>query len=299
MTSDAAIAASADLRDAYRAVWRLILAEQQRILSDPRRQARRDRLTLFRRIVEAELRDLDDLTARWVKEVMPGIYELGAGAAALDVGVDFGWTTYHREAFAKHAGDVYDDLLRATRYVRRDVKAFIRKAARLRALRATLDDTAARQAAALAKDLERNGIAAITYRNGARHGLEEYAEAVLRTKTAVAYNDGTLNFAGEFGVKYFEVFDGPDCGWRFHYDGETALGKIVTIDDARGNPIAHPNCRRAFGARPDLLTPADALAARGGQVTTSQTRAQRAADAARREALARRRARRRRVSAGR
>jgi hypothetical protein len=175
------------------------------------------------------------------------------------------------------------------------VKTFIRKSAKLRALRATIDDTAQRQAAALAKDLADNGIAAITYRNGARHGLGEYAEMAIRTKTGVAYNDGTINFAVENGTLYFEVFDGPGCGWIAHSDPAQALGRIVTAAEAQSHPLSHPNCRRGFGPRPDLRSAADARKARGS-VSPSQTRAQAAQDAARRQAQARRAARRRRVS---
>jgi hypothetical protein len=85
---------------------------------------------------------------------------------------------------------------------------------------------------------------------------------VLRTKSAVAYNAGTVNAGREHGVVWYEVFDGPHCGWDRHDSGDLAIGKIIRATEALMVPLAHPNCRRSFGARPDLSTRAEAVRAR-------------------------------------
>lgn len=110
---------------------------------------------------------------------------------------------------------------------------------------------------------------------------------LVRTKTAEAYNLGSLEAQESLGIDFWEVFDGAGCGWRFHKDKQ-ALGKIVTKEDAAKHPIAHPQCRRAFGARPDIKNAGEADAA-SPHVAPSQTAADRAADKTRsRERLARR-----------
>lgn len=285
------VAMTDELVALYRAAWERIVQEQEAIVADPAAFRRRARLTELRRNVERHLADLDVEARAWLQDRLPRIYALGAQAGAGAAGQAITtWTTVHTDALQVLAQDTYRDLLEATRFVRRDVKRFIREVAReLNALKIIRGDTAVQAARDLARRIIRErGIAAITYRNGARHGLGEYAEMVVRTKTALAYNEGTLNGATEVGVRFFEVFDGPSCGWTFHEDVERANGKIVTEREARSWPIAHPNCRRSFGGRPDLTT---ARGATGSQ-TAAQVADQRAADEARQAAQRRRASRR-------
>lgn len=280
-----------ELTGIYRRAWEAIVAEQEAIVAEPLAFRRRAQLTELRLAVERHLAGLDAEARTWLQERLPRVYALGAQAGAAAAGeVITTWTTVHIEALQELARDAYDDLLKATRYVRRDTKRFIRELTReLNALKLVRGDTAVQTARDLVRRLVRErGITAVVYRNGARHGLGEYAEMVVRTKTAQAYNAGTLNGAVDVGVRFFEVFDGPNCGWTFHDDTELANGKIVTEDEARSYPISHPNCRRGFGGRPDLTT---RLGATGSQ-TAAQVADQRAADQAR-QAAQRRRANRR------
>jgi hypothetical protein len=59
-----------------------------------------------------------------------------------------------------------------------------------------------------------------------------------------------------------QVFDGPSCGWKSHDDDDLAAGSIRSLVDAARHPIAHPNCRRAFGPRPDIESEEQAAAAK-------------------------------------
>ena len=69
------------------------------------------------------------------------------------------------------------------------------------------------------------------------------AAMIARTESATAYNLGSLHAYDDAGVTHVEVFDGDE-------DAECAAanGQTWTLDEARANPIAHPNCVRAFGA---------------------------------------------------
>lgn len=276
--------ATTALRQAYRDVWRMIVARQSELLADPRRAATAARLALLQAEVERELTALDRNAARWIRTNLAQVYATGGTVAAADIGgAPFVWNAAHREAFRIHAQDLYDDLLSATRYVRRDTKRFIREAARLRSLYVTTGETAKAGGRQLARELADHGIAAVRYSNGARHGLQEYAEMAIRTKTAVAYNEGAIQQGEQDGINWYECFDGPGCGWTTHGSPDQALGKIVTADEARANPISHPNCRRSFGPRPDVTSKKEARTA-VRSVTDEQIAAQVAADEAQRRA---------------
>lgn len=211
----------------------------------------------LRRLLEATREQMAVLQQAFDEPTISGaLGELYAQGASTQEGLlqqAFNWNNPHLGAVDRIAGDTFDDLLTATRYVEQSAKQIIRQAAKLNTSRKlTTGRTAIQAGNALARDLRASGIGVVTYRNGARHGVGEYARMVLRTKTAVAYNSGTLNFVHAAGVKVVEIFDGSDCGLSYHDDPTLANGLIVDTLTAATYVIAHPNCRRSFGARPDL-----------------------------------------------
>lgn len=67
------------------------------------------------------------------------------------------------------------------------------------------------------------------------------ARTVARSETAVAFNTGAITAYASAGVTHVEVLDGDgdeDCA--------AADGQTWTLEEAQENPIAHPNCTRAF-----------------------------------------------------
>lgn len=273
------------LLDAYAQAWREIVAEQEAIVANPLRLARQRRLREMRTRIELILEDLDARTLEWVTHILPQGYAAGAVLGAQQAGGEFMWSQIHQEAVQNLVNRTYNDLLDATRLTADTTKTAVRTIVRDEVVQKAIQGrTAVDAGARVTKILESRGIHSVVYRDGSVHGLEEYGQMVIRTVSATAYNEGTLNAAHSLGVTYWECFDGPDCGWEFHDDTEQANGKIVTRDEALGFPISHPNCRRSFGARPDLVDAAAAAAAKGGQVLPSQTDAIRAADQARLQA---------------
>jgi hypothetical protein len=247
-------ATAEELIRVYIDAWQTIVAEQERILSDPRRGVRRRRLNELRVAVERELDRLDVPTRGWLRTRLPQVYAAGAESTLTVLGGEaITWTGLHTSAVQRLATDTFTDLLRATEFVREDTKRFIREAAKAASERAlTTGRTAQGAARTLSGAMRDRGIAAVIYRDGSRHGLAEYAETVLRTKTAVAYNEGTVNTAVERGMTTFEIFDGVGCGLTGHRSGPSANGMIVDAETAAAWPLSHPRCRRAFAARPDL-----------------------------------------------
>jgi SPP1 gp7 family putative phage head morphogenesis protein len=70
---------------------------------------------------------------------------------------------------------------------------------------------------------------------------ESRALTIARTETATGLNLGHTFAYEDAGVDQVEVMDGDD-----DEDCAAANGQIWSLDDARDNPIAHPNCTRSF-----------------------------------------------------
>lgn len=266
-------AAVDQLLDLYRAAQANLLDEIVRAAADltGTSASHRQRLAGLLRAVEEEMTTLDAAARTWSSAQLPGIYQLGAeqGAAAIDR--QFQWTQLHRDAVQVLAADTFDDLLNATGYVRRDVKAFIRVAARERTAAVVLEGRTATQAGRdLARRLAQRGIAAVVYKNGARHSLADYADTVIRTRAATIGNAGTLNVGAEAGVKYAECFDGAGCGLTSHQDPDTANGSVRTLAVAQAHPTAHPRCSRSWALLP-VETRAQAEAVQRGPSTPEDT----------------------------
>lgn len=204
---------------------------------------------------------VDDLalsTKNWIEGGgLQKVYLGGAAAAKLP----FSFTQPHRAAVEVLSKDLFDDVLTATRFVDDDAKVWIRQTGRmLTGFKLTSGQPVKAQARRLEQDLKAQfarGMGAVTYRDGSRHSFGEYAEMLLRTKTGVAYNMGTINSARSLGIQVFEVLDGAECGLTGHFDPEKANGRLVGLDFSIAYPLAHPNCRRAFAPRPDAIAPSD------------------------------------------
>lgn len=269
-----------DLHRHYQQAWQHIEQQLTAIANQPpdRVAVLRRRLNELSRDINTAMSDLDLATRGWVQQQLPLIYELGGQAAADQLGDQFSWAQHHRAAIQQLARTTFDDLLAATKFVRADAKRLTREMARAETVRSIVEgDTAQRAGRALADQLRTvfgtEPLAAVRYSNGARHSLADYADTVLRTQTATAFNAGTLNTGTASGVQFVEVNDGPDCGWTAHDDPDLANGTIRTLEEAQQQTIAHPRCARSFGLRPDLTTPADAAGARRFTPDQQQTMA--------------------------
>lgn len=232
------------------------------------REARRLRdLRDAARVRMAEIRAA--LSEDALAEGLGELYAQGATRSAGVLGNVFSWAQPHLGAVNLMAADMHDDLLTATRYVEDAVKQTIRQAAQLASGRKLLEGRTAIQAGnLLARELRATGIGVVTYRNGARHGVGEYARMVQRTKSAVAYSVGTVNHSAASGVQWMECSDGSSCGFTSHDDTVTASGLIVSVETAAAWPIAHPNCVRSYSPRPDLNgQPIDDAASRDSSTT--------------------------------
>lgn len=92
------------------------------------------------------------------------------------------------------------------------------------------------------------GVKAMAYQDGKVYRIGDYGKMSINTNASRAYNLGAVHAAKAKNIPFLVVEDGPDCGWTYHDDPETAAGKVVTPEEALSYPLAHPNCRRTFRA---------------------------------------------------
>ena len=261
------------LRRDLEAVWAKVSAQVDQLEADwpsMGSAARRRRLLELQNHIGALADSADEIAARHVLSGVRDAYLLGSHATALTVGGAVATTGVDLDAITHLAADTHQDLLHATTHMRQTTKDLIRTLARDHVSDRLYTGTPATQAGrALAKALRAQSVAAIIYKDGSRHGLASYADMVVRTKTAEAYQVGGFNQADGHGVKFMEVMDGPNCGWLSHDDTRQANGLILPIAEARSVPIAHPNCRRVTIPRPDVKSLIGATP-KGPQFTAQQ-----------------------------
>jgi hypothetical protein len=251
-----------ELASLYRNVQTSLIDQLENIATDPNQRRLRQRLNEQLRAIEQALDEVDVQARVFLSRRFPEVYQYGALEAARATRRPFVWSQIHTDAIAEIANRTYDDLLKATRYVRRDAKRFIRAAVKERTALAVIGGQTATQASReLAKTLGEQGIRAVRYSNGARHSLRDYADTVIRTTTAQAYNAGTINASREAGVRYMVCSDGAACGLASHDDPQLASGLVAPIETAEAYPIAHPRCARSWSPMPQVTTPEEARAA--------------------------------------
>jgi hypothetical protein len=251
-----------ELNSLYTNVQTSLIDQLETIATDPNQRRLRQRLNEQLRAIEQALDEVDVQARVFLSRRFPEVYQYGALDAARATRRPFVWSQVHTDAVAEIANRTYDDLLKATRYVRRDTKRFIRAAVRERTAMAVIGgQTATQSGRELAKTLGEQGISAVRYRDGSRHTLRDFSDMAVRTSTALAYNAGTINASREAGVRYMMCSDGAACGLASHDDPQLASGLVAPIETAEAYPIAHPRCARSWSPMPQVTTPEEARAA--------------------------------------
>jgi hypothetical protein len=264
---------------------------------------RRARLRQLQRSVDQTLTQLTGETQRWVETELPAVYALGGTSTERALGQRFVWGPSHLAAVQVLAQQSFDDLLQATRYVSESTKKWIRTEARRQTGLSLIEGRTAQQAArafvtAASGELvdEFGPVGVVRYADGSYRRLADHADMLLRTLTANAFNQGSINQSKLFGVTHMECSDGTECGLTGHLDGEKPNGRVYPMSVAEQHPLSHPRCRRAWSPRVDVKTPEQAATA-APSTTEAQRVDQAQAERDRTDQLTRRRVNRRRREA--
>lgn len=227
--------------------------------TEPSRLVRVQRLNQMKREVDTAFIDLDDQVSQWANADVGSFYRQGHDIAAATMGSGFSFTLPHRQALIAISNDAYNDVGTRLQQVRRGfgdkvelqkmyegldpaVIASLQEKSRSAVTQMLLTGEDPRKISKfLAQDLWRDGVQIIDA-GGNHWNPEKYTRMLIRTKSANAYNAGSLNKYAEAGVRRVKVFDGmeddPECA--------EANGQVWTLDYAMEHVIEHPNCRRAF-----------------------------------------------------
>lgn len=223
------------------------------------------RYNQLKREVDNSFSDLTASTRIWADRDITSLYQSGwlVGVGQTGVGMDF--TLPHREALDILSYDAFDDVATRLQQVNQGFADTVDLQELYEGL--SVEDMAAIQtksrdvisqalltgeadpkkvARRLAQDLwEDNPKLQIVDAGGKRWQMKNYTRMLVRTKSANAYNSGTLNKFAEEGVRRVQVYDGVEdeaCA--------KANGEKWSLRYAMTNVIAHPNCVRAFSAIP-------------------------------------------------
>ncbi|MCK9929329.1 hypothetical protein MXD62_19455 [Frankia sp. Mgl5] len=244
---------AAALIAAYEAAQRVIDSAVRALRDRPTAAQSRRQHPEIRIGVDVVLDAIGVRTSEWAAERLPAVAARGA-AAAVAVLPDVAETGIDPAAVvADVADELVQALARATDTVRTSLAAMLRAVATDPQLAAAVR---VRDVAPALRRLEQlaDGVYAVRYANGTRMPLGAYADMLIRTITARAYNAGTLEAARAHGVGAVQVADGLGCPWPGGGHGmpPTADGLVVSVALAEEHPIAHPNCQRSFTLLPDI-----------------------------------------------
>lgn len=286
-----------ELTAAYVRAWERIQTEQALISNELNQFRRRRRLLELEKAVAEVMDRLDDYSRAYIAAEMPKVYASGAQRAVPLMQVTPTFAQIDTEAVRRLSSDLFDDLLAKTQFVRQDTKRAIQRALKDRIIQGQiLGDSPAATRKMVREQLEQVGIRGVRYANGRWVPLDTYASMAIRTKTAIAQNEGGINYGRNSGVEWFQCFDGASCGLYGHNQGPAANGYVGTAEEAMSYPVAHPNCVRSWSPIPGV-TSKEAAEANKITPTKAQQADQLAAEEARRQAATRRYAAKRRHDA--
>ena len=252
-----------EVNTAQRTLDEQIFAAQQLPDSDLSRSERIIRLNQMQAEIDRVYGDLDTQTKTWAETDFKSFYRQGHATASSQLGVGFSFSQIHQEAVDVLAKDVYTDvasrllqtrqgftanteLQKAFESLDPSVVAAIQGQSRSSVAQMLLTGEDPRVVSKrLAQDLWSQGVQ-ITDSAGRSWNTETYTRMLIRTKSANAYNAGSMNRYVDQGVSRVRVFDGvqddEECA--------EANGQVWSLRYAMNHVIAHPNCRRAFAPEP-------------------------------------------------
>ncbi|MFV0496071.1 phage minor capsid protein [Mycobacterium sp.] len=225
----------------YTEAQQMLLAELETVIGEPNESRRRRRIRNLIDTHERTMSELTDTTRNWWTTEIPVAHRLGA----TDFAAGRVAPIINRNVIESFARRTWDDIASRLEQIDDDTRRSLRNLARSGTRSGLLESKTAQQAGRdMAREAAKEGIWSVRYHGGAHHTMRDYADTVIRTTTATAYNDGALTQAKAEGIGWVEYADGSDCGVNSHDDPQKADGLIVKVDTVV--MLSHPRCRRAL-----------------------------------------------------
>lgn len=221
--------------------------------------------------IKAQLTDLGVDVNKWVSSEIPQYYLDGANqaiqqlkAAGVELSGPKGLVPINKEAIATLVDSTNQSFASGLTAIARNAQTVVNSAVKQQisftiAEGKLTGEARKTVAAGVVKNLEDNGIAALTDRAGRDWSFDRYADMLVRTKAVEARNAGLTDKMLQNGYDLVQVSDHGST----HAECAAWEGQILSItgntpgypttDEAEADGLLHPNCEHAYNTiDPDL-----------------------------------------------
>lgn len=216
--------------------------------------------------IDGILKQLGKDTTEFLKDELPGYYEVGADEAVkqlhnvgADVNISEGFNRIHREAISALVDDTAKAFGESITGVSRSARLLLGKATRealtQQLAKGLIGGDALREVKKQIKlQLQDQGLTALKDKGGKSWSLDRYAEMLFRTKAVESRNRGLANRMVENDYDLVQVSDHTgECPLCAPWEGKIlsltgATAGYPTLAEAESDGLFHPNCRHAINA---------------------------------------------------
>lgn len=256
------------LIDHYKKTYLYVLARLKRQIEKGLSE-RQQREVLLK--IRQELQRLDDAAYQWSRDVLPEYYyitarrvdaEISQLALIVDDVQPIKGFLLHRKAVEAAVKDTFSDLAKRTRFMNNEAKRIIRDNTKEIITRQLITGESRKKTIPeLTRKLEKDGIPSFVDAAGRNWNIDRYSETLIKTKTRILSNEGTVNRLKEYREKYpnnrnFDLVAVSQHGakdWCRHFEGKvfSISGNHPGYPPVSSLPnqpysIFHPNCRHVL-----------------------------------------------------
>ncbi|WP_416147903.1 phage minor capsid protein [Salipaludibacillus sp. HK11] len=208
-------------------------------------------------------------TLKYLKKTYPLYYLLSLQnidkSSSFLLGVDViegASSAIHKRALKRATNDLYRDLAKNTRFMGREAKKIIRSNAQeLLVSMIESGESYITVKKKLTDQLKKNGVNSFVDKGRKNWKIDKYADMVVRTKSRILHNEGTINRLKDYREKYpdeenfdlIQISDHNAEDWCSFYEGKvfsiTGNSKTYPSIDTLPNQnfkTLHPNCKHVW-----------------------------------------------------
>ncbi|MBS4207453.1 phage minor capsid protein [Bacillus sp. FJAT-50079] len=250
----------------YIIAYTLILKHLQQQINQGLNEKQSQRLL---KKIQSHLKKLDADALKYVKNVFPSYYLLSLkniDTVAVDLqGVKKikGSKHAHKQALKQAQNDLYRDLAKRTQFMSVQAKRIIRENAK-ELLTAMIEDGTSQKKIKkeLKEKLLKSGVSSFVDAGRKDWTIERYSDMLIRTKSRILYNQGTMNRLREYqensdtyneNLDLIQISNHGASDWCSLYEdkvfsisGKSEIYPSIETLPNQGFPTLHPNCKHVF-----------------------------------------------------